>query len=81
MMEEYDKNLKETKIPGIRAAPWYSAFNTWRIITVLAPAVSEPKGELLSESPFICVSKMEVSDLDDMMQFLGTDEGKAFVKS
>jgi hypothetical protein len=80
-MEEYDKYLKETRIPGIRAAPWCSAFNTWKIIKVLAPAVSEPEGELHSESSYMYVTKMEVSDLDVMMQFVGTDEGKAFVNS
>ena len=81
MVEEYDKYVKETKIPGIRAAPWCSAFNTWKITKVLAPAVSEPEGELPSESPYMYVAKMEVSDLDAMVQFLGTEEGKAFVKS
>jgi hypothetical protein len=81
MVEEYEKYLKETKIPGIRGAPWCSAFNTWKIEKVLAPAVSEPKGDLPSESPYMYVAKMEVSDLDAMISFLGTDEGKAFVKS
>jgi len=79
--EEYDKYLKATKIPGIRAAPWCSAFNTWKIEKVLAPAVAEPEGDLPSESPYMYVAKMEVSDLDAMISFLGTDEGKAFVKS
>jgi hypothetical protein len=81
MVGEYEKYLKETKIPGIRGAPWCSAFNTWKIEKVLAPAVSEPKGDLPSESPYMYVAKMEVSDLDAMISFLGTDEGKAFVKS
>jgi hypothetical protein len=47
---------------------------------VLAHAVSEPEGELPSKSPYMYVAKMEVSDLDAMISFLGTDEGKAFVK-
>jgi hypothetical protein len=81
MAGEYEKYLKETKIPGIRGAPWCSSFNTWKIEKVLAPAVSEPKGDLPSESPYMYVAKMEVSDLDAMISFLGTDEGKAFVKS
>jgi len=81
MAEAYDKYLKETKIPGIRGAPWCSAFHTWKIDKVLAPAVSEPKGELPSESPYMYVAKIEVADLDAMVSFLGTDEGKAFVKS
>lgn len=81
MVGSFDKYLKETKIPGIRAAPWCSAFNTWKITKVLAPAVSEPKGETPSESPYMYVAKMEVSDLDAMISFLGTDEGKTFVKS
>lgn len=81
MVGEYEKYLKETKIPGIRGAPWCSAFNTWKIEKVLAPAVSEPKGDLPSESPYMYVAKIEVSDLDAMISFLGTDEGKAFVKS
>ena len=79
--EEYDKYLTNTKIPGIRGAPWCTAFNTWRIDKVLAPAVSEPEGELPSESPYMYVAKIEVSDLEAMVSFLGTDEGKEFVKS
>jgi hypothetical protein len=81
MAEEFDKYLTNTKIPGIGGAPWCTAFNTWKIDKVLAPAVSEPEGELPSESPYMYVAKIEVSDLDAMVSILGTDEGKAFVKS
>jgi len=81
MFDDYDKYLTNTKIPGIRGAPWCTAFNCWRIDKALAPAVSEPEGELPSESPYMYVAKIEVSDLDAMVSFLGTDEGKAFVKS
>ena len=79
--EEYDKYLTNTKIPGIRGAPWCTEFNTWRIDKVLAPAVSEPDGDLPSKSPYMYVAKIEVSDLNAMLNFLGTDEGKEFVKS
>ena len=79
--EDYNKYLVSTKIPGIRGAPWCTEFSTWRIDKVLAPAVSEPEGELPSESPYTYVAKIEVSDLDAMVSFLGTDEGKEFVKS
>ncbi|GAG07548.1 unnamed protein product, partial [marine sediment metagenome] len=34
MAEEYDKYLVKTKIPGIRGAPWCTAFHTWKIDTV-----------------------------------------------
>ncbi len=78
---DYDTYLIETKIPGIRGAPWCTAFNTWKIDTVLAPAVSEPEGELPAESPYQYIAKIEVSDLDAMVSFLGTDAGKDFVKS
>ncbi len=78
---DYDTYLIETKIPGIRGAPWCTAFNTWKIDTVLAPAVSEPEGELPAESPYQYIAKIEVSDLDAMVSFLGTDAGKEFVKS
>ena len=81
MTEEFDKYLVNTKIPGIRGAPWCTAFNTWKIDKVLAPAVSEPAGLLPSESPYMYIAKIEVSDLDAMVSFLGTDEGKKFVKS
>jgi len=73
--DEYDKYLSSTKIPGIRGAPWCTGFNTWRIDRVLAPAVSEPEGELPKESPYAYVAKIEVSDLDAMVQFLGTTAG------
>ena len=81
MMEEYDKYLVDTKIPGMRGAPWCTAFNTWKIDKVLAPAVSEPEGELPKESPYMYIAKIEVSDLNAMVSFLGTEAGKKFVKS
>ena len=79
--EEYDSYLTDTKIPGIRGAPWCTEFTTWKIDQVLAPAVSEPEGELPSQPPYMYVAKIEVSDLDAMVSFLGTDAGKAFVQS
>jgi len=79
--DAYDKYLTKTKIPGVRGAPWCSEFNTWRTDKVLAPAVSEPEGELPTESPYAYVAKMEVSDMDAMMKFLGTVEGQDFMKS
>jgi hypothetical protein len=81
MTEEFDKYLTDTKIPGIRGAPWCTGFNTWKIDKVFAPAVSEPQGELPSESSYMYIAKLEVSDLDAMIKFLETDEGKKFVKS
>ena len=80
-VDEYDKYLSETKIPGIRGAPWCEGFNTWKIDKVLAPAVSEPEGELPTESPYAYVAKLEVSDLDAMVGFLGTPAGQEFMKS
>ncbi len=79
--EEYDNYLTKTKIPGIRGAPWCTDFNTWKIDKVLGPAVSEPDGELPTELPYRYLAKIEVSDLDAMVSFLGTDAGKEFVKS
>ena len=79
--EEYDSYLIETKIPGIRGAPWCTDFKTWKIDKVLGPAVSEPEGELPTEPPYLYVAKIEVSDLDAMLNFLGTDAGKEFVGS
>jgi hypothetical protein len=79
--EEYNNYLVETKIPGVRGAPWCTDFKTWKIDKVLGPAVSEPEEELPSEPPYLYVAKIEVSDLDAMLSFLGTDAGKGFVKS
>ena len=79
--DEYDQYLTNTKVPGIRGAPWCTGFNTWKIDKVIAPAVSEPKGELSTEPSYMYVAKIEVSDLDAMISFLGTDEGKEFVQS
>ena len=78
---EYDNYLIKTKIPGVRDAPWCTDFKTWKIDKVLGPAVSEPEGELPTEPPYLYVAKIEVSDLDAMMNFLGTNAGKEFVKS
>ena len=79
--EKYDEYLAKTKIPGIRGAPWCTDFRTWKIDRVLAPAVSEPEGELPVDPPYQYVAKIEVSDLNAMVSFLGTDAGKEFVKS
>ena len=79
--KEYNSYLTKKKIPGIRGAPWCTGFNTWKIDKVLAPAVAEPKGELPAEPPYQYIAKIEVSDLDAMVSFLGTDAGKEFVKS
>ncbi len=79
--ERYNNYLVETKIPGVRGAPWCTDFKTWKIDKVLGPAVSEPEGELPSEPPYMYVAKIEVSDLDAMVSFLDTNEGKEFVKS
>ena len=79
--DEYDKYLRNTKIPGIRGAPWCTGFNTWQIDRVLAPAVSEPEGELPKQPPYAYVAKIEASDLAAMVQFMGTPEGQNFVKS
>jgi hypothetical protein len=48
---------------------------------VLAPAVSEPEGELSKDPPYHYVAKIEVSDLNAMVSFMGTEAGKALVKS
>ena len=69
------------KVPSIRAAPWCSEFHTWKIDKPLAPAHSEPSGPLPEKSPYMYLAKIEVSDLDAMVAFLGTDAGKNFVKS
>lgn len=81
MIGDYDSYLVETKIPGVRGAPWCSDFKTWKIDKVLGPAVSEPKGELPTEPPYLYIAKIEVTDLDAMMNFLGTNAGKEFVQS
>jgi hypothetical protein len=81
MKPNYDKYLKETKVPAIRGAPWCTEFNTWKIDKALAPAHSEPAGPLPDKSPYLYVAKIEVSDLDAMIAFMGTDAGKDFVKS
>lgn len=78
---EYDKYLVETKLPGMRGAPFISDFKTWKIDKVLGPAVSEPEGDLPAESPYLYIAKIEVLDLDAMLSFLETDEGKKFVAS
>ena len=52
-----------------------------KVDKVLGPAVSEPKGTLPTQPPYHYVAKIEVSDLDAMVGFMGTDAGKEFVRS
>ena len=80
--EEYDSYLTKTKIPALRGESWFiKDFKTWKIDKVLVPAVSEPEGKLPTEPPYLYVAKIEVSDLNAMMSFLGTESGKQLVKS
>ena len=81
LSEDYDNYLIETKIPGVRGAPWCADFKTWKMDKVLGPAVAEPSGELPLEPPYLYVAKIEVSDLDAMLEFMGTEAGKQFVQS
>ncbi|MEN8194690.1 MAG: hypothetical protein ABFS12_17855 [Bacteroidota bacterium] len=78
---DYDDYLIKTKIPGIRSAPWCTDFRTWKIDNILGPAVSEPEGELPEGPPYLYIAKIEVSDLDAMLNFIGTEAGKEFVAS
>ena len=80
--EEYDTYLTETKIPALRGQSWIIRdFKTWKIEKVLASAVSEPEGKLPANPPYQYVAKLEVSDLNAMMGFLGTEGGKQLTKS
>jgi hypothetical protein len=80
--EEYDIYLTKTKIPQMRGESWFiKDFKTWKIDKVFAPAVSAPEGKLPTEPPYQYVAKIEVSDLNAMVSFLGTEGGKQFVKS
>ena len=76
--EEYDNYLRETKIPGVRGAPWRTDFRTWKIDKVLGSAVTEPQGELPVEPPYRYIAKFEISDLDAMMQFFNSEAGREF---
>ena len=79
--EKYDDYLAKTKVPGMRGAPFIECFHTWKLDEVLGPAVSEPEGELPDKPPYLYVAKIEVSDMDALMEFLGSEAGQEFVKS
>ncbi len=80
--EEYDSYLTKTKIPALRGKSWIiKDFRTWKIDKVFAPAVSDPAGKLPAELPYHYVAKIEVSDLNAMMSFLGTEGGKQLINS
>jgi hypothetical protein len=80
--EEYENYLTKTKIPGLRGQSWFiKDFKTWKIDKVFASAVSEPEGKLPAEVPYQYVAKIEVSDLNAMVSFLGTEGGKQLIKS
>jgi hypothetical protein len=80
--EEYDSYLTKTKIPALRGESWFiKDFKTWKIDKVLASVVSEPERKLPAEPPYQYVAKIEVSDLNAMLNFLGTEGGKQLIKS
>jgi len=80
--EEYDNYLAKTKIPAMRGESWFiKDFKTWKIDKVLSSMVSEPEGKLPAEPPYQYVAKIEVSDLNAMVSFLGTEGGKQLIKS
>ncbi len=79
---EFENYLTKTKIPGLRGQSWIiKDFKTWKIDKVFAPAVSEPEGKLPAEPPYQYIAKIEVSDLNAMVSFLGTEGGKQLIKS
>jgi hypothetical protein len=80
--KEYEDYLTKTKIPAMRGKSWIiKDFKTWKIEKVLASAVSEPEGKLPAEPPYQYVAKIEVSDLNALLSFLGSEGGKDLVKS
>ncbi len=80
--EEYENFLTKTKIPAMRGQSWIiKDFKTWKIDKVIAPAVSQPEGKLPAEPPYQYVAKIEVSDLNSLVNFLGTEGGKTIIKS
>jgi hypothetical protein len=80
--EEYDNYLTKTKIPAMRGESWFiKDFKTWKIDKVLTSMVSEAEGKLPAEPSYQYVAKIEVSDLNAMVGFLGTEGGKQLIKS
>ena len=80
--KEYESYLTKTKIPALRGQSWFIRdFRTWKIDRVLASAVSEPEGKLPVEPPYQYIAKLEVSDLNAMVDFLTTEGGKQLIKS
>ena len=80
--EEYDNYLTKTKIPALRGKSWFiKDFKTWKMDKVVASAVSEPKGKLPAEPPYQYVAKIEVSDLNALLSFFGSEGGKELIKS
>ena len=80
--EEYENYLTKTKIPMLRGESWIiKDFKTWKIDKVLASAVSEPEGKLAGDPPYQYVAKIEVSDLNALMNYFGTEGGKQLIKS
>jgi hypothetical protein len=80
--EQYENYLTKTKIPALRGESWFiKDFTTWKIDKVLVSVVSEPEGKLPVDAPYQYVAKIEVSDLNAMMNFLGTEGGKQLIKS
>jgi len=73
MAEEYDKYLKNTKIPGMRGAPWCTAFSTWKIDKVFAPELRKhlnPQIEVLELDTHLNTpefARAAVDALDEMM--------------
>jgi len=80
--EEYDNFLTKTKIPALRGESWFiKHFRTYKIDKVVASAVSKPEGKLPEEPPYQYIARIEVSDLDAMVTFLGTEGGKKLIES
>jgi len=82
MPDEYENYLTKTKIPILRGESWIiKDFRTWKIDKVLASAVSEPEGKLPGDPPYQYVAKIEVPDLNALMNYFGTEGGKQLIKS
>ena len=80
--EEYDNYLTKSKIPTMRGESWFiKDFNTWKIDKVITSMVSETEQKLPTEPPYQYVAKIDVSDMNAMLSFLGTEGGKQLIKS
>ena len=71
--DDYEKYLREKKVPLVRSQPFVESYDIYRMDNVLSPPG-------VASLPYQFVAKLEISDLGQFAKAMQTTEMQEFVK-